>query len=193
MTKIYTLEYTIYEKAVLWFLREFAEEHETLFPSYDTIAASCGMSRRKAISVIKKLVEDGVIEKEQRIKSNGKQTSNELRLCDALLLDKEKPSHAPYKSSSLKSLKLEEEEIIFSGSAVFESEILRYRIPKYIRTKILSQVPNLLVFSSDAIIRTFKKAMNRIRYGGGVYNLPKWFATTLCNEQFYLDQKELAG
>jgi hypothetical protein len=58
--------------------------------------------------------------------------------------------------------------------------------------RIIQEVPGILDYSPDAIIRTFKKAMNRIRIGGGLFNLPKWFATTIRDEQFYLDQQNIA-
>lgn len=188
---IYQLDLPVYEKAVLWFLKEFSQDHKDLFPSYDTIAASCGMSRRKAIYVVKKLVELGLASKEVRIEKVAEQTkqSTNLYTLNAPPAPKNQTfsaSPAPYKSFKL-SLKTEEEEYIYH---VFKEQVGKFKISQEIEQQIINNVPDLLSYSPEAIRRTFKKAMNRIRIGSGIYNLPKWFESTVRNENFYLEQQK---
>jgi hypothetical protein len=198
-----------YERIILITIRGMIEDHgDNVFPAYDTLAQLTGMSERQAIKIVQRLVDRGLLVKTERtVKKSGKyrQLSNSYTLSTALMSHTSEPceqrsdtlgdpsaQRSPYKSSSLKALK-QEEEYINSGSAVFESEILRNQIPKYIRNRILIEINDLYSYSSDAIIRAFKKAILRQRYGSGLYNFAKWFATTLRNEQFYLLQQELAG
>lgn len=42
----------------------------------------------------------------------------------------------------------------------------------------------------EALNRTFKKFMNRARFGG-INNLPQWFSTVLTNEQFTVEQMHI--
>lgn len=190
---IFNLKLPIYEKMVLLFIRELSASHSNVFPDYETIAAACGMSKRKAIYVVKHLIEAGLLTKEFREKIvNGerKQTSNTYELNPSLehsaphapAANDASAYHAPYKA--LNSLNKEEDIYI-----PFENEILRYKIPKSMVRRILNEVNDIHTYSAEAIRRSFKKAMNRVRVGGGLYNFPKWLATTLRNEQFYLDQR----
>jgi DNA-binding Lrp family transcriptional regulator len=208
-TRIYELNLPVYEKAVLWFLKEFAQEHEEIFPFYDTIAANCGMSRRKAIYVVKKLVEAGIIDKTHRAKEVNGEIRQDTNVYDYVDVDvyvhvneikrdedyaspapeiKRSAPDAPY-ISLLNSIKTEEEEYKY---ITFKQQVTKYKIPSEMTRRIIQEVPAILTYSPEAIIRTFKKAMNRVRIGGGLFNLPKWFATTIRNEQFYLDLQNIA-
>lgn len=59
---------TTHEKMVYVILRSFANPHKAeAFPSYETIARMGSMSRRHAINCVKRLVEKGLILKEERL------------------------------------------------------------------------------------------------------------------------------
>jgi hypothetical protein len=56
---------------------------------------------------------------------------------------------------------------------------------------ILKELSNDLdQYQAEAIKRTFKKAIRRIR-NQGISNIPRWFASTLRNEQTTLEQTEI--
>ncbi len=75
---------TIYQKMVFITLCSYANENNTCFPSYQTIADVVGCSRRKVIDIIKELVNLKLIIKH----TDGKTSSNEYEIvtgeCDAL-------------------------------------------------------------------------------------------------------------
>jgi hypothetical protein len=93
-------------------IRAYKDEYGSVFPSYETIAELGGMSKRKAIYVVKELVEWGLVDKEARFREVGgesKQSTNEYRehAQDAIEDEKEDaqdatPSaqYAPYNSST---------------------------------------------------------------------------------------------
>ena len=71
---------TIYQKMAYIVLCSYANDKNICFPSYQTIADDIGCSRRKIISIIKELVEMGIIVKHQRKASNGDPTANEYEI-----------------------------------------------------------------------------------------------------------------
>lgn len=70
-------ELSIYEKMVYCVLCSFADNETGIcYPSYETIAARAGCSRRKAIACIETLVEKGLLRKEERATKNGGNRTN---------------------------------------------------------------------------------------------------------------------
>jgi hypothetical protein len=66
-----------YEKLVYILLCRYANNNNGAFPSYETIAKGVSTSRRKAIDVVRNLVEKKLIEKGERfIKGKNERTSN---------------------------------------------------------------------------------------------------------------------
>src|SRR5690554_7305666 len=65
----------IYEKMVYIFLARCANSGSA-FPSYQTIADNCSISRRKAIDCVNVLFKHGLIIKHKRKKNNGNNNSN---------------------------------------------------------------------------------------------------------------------
>lgn len=73
----YGKEIGVYGIAVYNVIAKFANaDGEGAFPSYQTIADSLGVSRRKVIDAMSQLVELGLIEKEARLDEKGDPTSN---------------------------------------------------------------------------------------------------------------------
>lgn len=70
-------ELSIYEKMVYCVLCSFADNETGIcYPSYETIAARAGCSRRKAIACIETLAEKGLLRKEERATKNGGNRTN---------------------------------------------------------------------------------------------------------------------
>ena len=70
-------ELSIYEKMVYCVLCSFADNKTGIcYPSYETIAARAGCSRRKAIACIETLAEKGLLRKEERATRNGGNRTN---------------------------------------------------------------------------------------------------------------------
>ena len=70
-------ELSVYEKTVYCVLCSFADnETGVCYPSYETIAARAGCSRRKAIACIETLAEKGLLRKEERATKNGGNKTN---------------------------------------------------------------------------------------------------------------------
>lgn len=192
-----------YDRMVLVTIRGLIEDYgDNVFPAYDTIAELTGMSKRQVIRIVQRLANRGLILVDERRDSN-RQLSNSYSLSPELMEfvnPKESECGSPpmvshseqvssYKAIK-KDLKQEEEDILYIP---FENEVLRYKIPQSMARRILNEVNDIRTYSAEAIRRAFKKAMNRTRYSAGLYNFPKWFATTLRNEQFYLDQQAIAA
>jgi hypothetical protein len=64
------------EKLVYIYLCRCGNQGSDAFPSYNTIADKCGISRRKAIDAIKLLYDNGLLLKANRTKDNGDNSSN---------------------------------------------------------------------------------------------------------------------
>jgi hypothetical protein len=75
--KIFDIEFSIYEKIVYMYLCRCGN-NSTAFPSYQTIADKCGMSRKKAIDVIKTLISTGVVYKHERKKKNKNENDSNI-------------------------------------------------------------------------------------------------------------------
>ena len=60
------LDLDIYEKMIYIYLRRCANNGSVPFPSYNTIADKCCMSRRKAIDTVNSLIEKNFLSKEKR-------------------------------------------------------------------------------------------------------------------------------
>ena len=70
-------ELSVYEKIVYCVLCSFADNKTGIcYPSYETIAARAGCSRRKAIACIETLAEKGLLRKEERSTKNGGNRTN---------------------------------------------------------------------------------------------------------------------
>ncbi|NOU98420.1 helix-turn-helix domain-containing protein [Paenibacillus planticolens] len=206
ITSVFELaDLTPYERVTLIYLRTLSLEHASVFPSYETIAQKCGMVRRTAINVIKRLVDAGLITKEHRyriVAADRKQTSNTYEVSapssnSPVETDELAPSNSPYNSNSFKP-KQEEEYINKSTHEIddipylpFENEIKRHKITSETRTAILAHMTeagaDIWHYSAEAIRRALKKATNRMRLGSGLYNPPKWIASAIRNEQMNLD------
>ena len=61
-------------------LANYADESNSTFPSYKTLAALCECNERSVIRAIKVLYDDGMIDVENRFTDSGKQTSNRFIL-----------------------------------------------------------------------------------------------------------------
>lgn len=197
------------DRLVLVYLRSLAEELGAAFPSYETIAAKCGISRRTAINAVKRLVEGKLIKKDHRYKDDVaaeapkaiRQTSNSYRVSiadessSAPLADEVMPPSAPERSSSFNPvIKTEEENIKTHAHAEtpylpFESEIENHAIPSEIRSAILAYIVNVRQYSAEAIRNAFGKAAARIKAGVKFDNFPKWVAVAIRNEDFALSQR----
>ena len=121
-------EIDTYEKLVYMYLARCANHGSTAFPSYNTIADKCSMSKRKAINCVKQLIEVGLIIKHSRKVEKDKNLSNvyevktpsechappseqsapdnehdapNKELTDKELIDKEKKTYITPKRSSL--------------------------------------------------------------------------------------------
>lgn len=73
---IFEIGLNTYQLSVYLYLTRCSNNSATAFPSFKTIAIKCGMSERKAKSVIKELVELRLLKKENRKNNNGGNTSN---------------------------------------------------------------------------------------------------------------------
>lgn len=73
---LYEIGLTTHEIAVYGYLTRCTNTGSTAFPSYNTIAKKCGMSRSKAISTIESLIEKKIVEKKPRANNHGEQISN---------------------------------------------------------------------------------------------------------------------
>jgi hypothetical protein len=197
-----------YERVTLIYLRTLSAEHGAVFPSYETIALKCGMVRRTAINVIKRLVDAGLITKEHRyriVAAERKQTSNSFNCVEPSPVSSNSPveadkpalSNSPYNSNSINT-KQEEESINIPAQEIadipyfpFENEIKRNKITSEVRNAILAHMTaagaDIWHYSAEAIRRAFKKAILRIQLGSGLYNPAKWIASTIRNEQMSLD------
>lgn len=72
---IFDEELTLYEKVVYLYLCR-CSNNSTAFPSYNTIANKCSISRRKAIDVVSTLQEKGFLKKYYRTNENFESQSN---------------------------------------------------------------------------------------------------------------------
>ena len=72
---IFETELSIYEKMVYIYICRCCNNGQTAFPSYQTIADKCSLSRRKAIDAVKVLIEHGYVIKQYHYK-NGENYSN---------------------------------------------------------------------------------------------------------------------
>ena len=61
--------------------------HEYTWPSYDTIAERCGISRRAVINAVNELEAEGIVKREARYKAGNLRTSNAFRINERLLRD----------------------------------------------------------------------------------------------------------
>lgn len=73
---IFDFGLSAYHLAVYSYLARCSNNGSDAFPSYDKIAEKTGMSRRKAVSVVSELIEQGFLLKEENFKSDGSRTSN---------------------------------------------------------------------------------------------------------------------
>lgn len=73
---LYEIGLTTHEIAVYGYLTRCTNAGSTAFPSYNTIASKCGMSRSKAIKTIDSLIEKKIVEKKPRANNHGEQISN---------------------------------------------------------------------------------------------------------------------
>lgn len=64
--KIFEVGLTNYELVTYMYLARCGNHGSTAFPSYNTIANKCGMSRRKAIDTVKSLIEKKLLYKQYR-------------------------------------------------------------------------------------------------------------------------------
>jgi len=71
---------TIYQKMAYIVLCNYANDQNTCFPSYQTIAKGVGCTRRKVINIINELVKMGLIIKHQRKTTGGDATANEYEI-----------------------------------------------------------------------------------------------------------------
>lgn len=74
---------TAHEKLVLCYLAMRANSESECWPSYNTIARDCSISRRSAINVVAALEEKGLLAKSSRSNDLGRFTSNLFRLFSA--------------------------------------------------------------------------------------------------------------
>lgn len=72
---------TAHEKLVYLYICR-CQNNSTAYPSYETIAKCCSISRRQAMNVIKKLVDKKLIVKETKKKDNGGHLSNTYHALD---------------------------------------------------------------------------------------------------------------
>jgi hypothetical protein len=92
------------EKIVLLKIADCAaDDGSHAYPSYETIAGECGMKRRGAIGIVKRLTSKGVLIKEHRTKTNGSPASS-IYTINIELLDHHIPTKTPH-SELVKSRK----------------------------------------------------------------------------------------
>ena len=72
---IFETDLTNNQKLIYLYLCRCTNNGKTAFPSYQTIANKCGMSKRNAIYCVKVLIERSFIVKQYRVKE-GKNNSN---------------------------------------------------------------------------------------------------------------------
>lgn len=75
-----TEELNIYEKAICYQIARYSNNGNVAFPSYNTLAKKCGMSRRKAIETVKELVKKNILIKVTRLGSAETAERNESNL-----------------------------------------------------------------------------------------------------------------
>ena len=75
-----TEELNIYEKAICYQIARYSNNGNVAFPSYNTLAKKCGMSRRKAIDTVKDLVEKNILIKVTRLGNAETAERNESNL-----------------------------------------------------------------------------------------------------------------
>jgi len=73
----------------------------------------------------------------------------------------------------------------------FIQNLNEYKIEAVMGFSILQEVDDLNYYSIEALDRTFKKGINRIRGSKGIVHFPRWFATTIKNEDFQTRQNEV--
>ena len=66
------------EKMILVYLYRCGNQGNAIFPSYNTIAKKCGISRSTTIRAIKSLIDKGAVIKQQRRKSNSYENAANL-------------------------------------------------------------------------------------------------------------------
>jgi len=76
---VFDLGLSVFELAVFCYLARCANNGKVAFPSYNTIARCCGLSRRSAISAVQSLIAKGLLEKEVKRGLLG-YTSNNYRV-----------------------------------------------------------------------------------------------------------------
>src|SRR5690606_34995070 len=72
----------------------------------------------------------------------------------------------------------------------FLEKLKNYKIDENMGYRILEEIGDLNQYSIEAINNVFKKSMVRVR-SQGIIHLPRWFTTTLKNEDFQLQQSEI--
>jgi len=72
----------------------------------------------------------------------------------------------------------------------FLESLKKYKIDENMGSRIIEEIGDLNLYNIDAINNTFKKSIVRVR-SNGIMNLPRWFKTTLQNEDFQVQQSEI--
>ena len=77
---VYNADLSHRAKAVLFYLKDHADNEGKCWPGINTIAAGLNISRSTVKRALRELVETGVVEKEKRWRGNGSLSSNLYRV-----------------------------------------------------------------------------------------------------------------
>ncbi|MGF7033733.1 hypothetical protein J2T17_004681 [Paenibacillus mucilaginosus] len=177
------------DRLVLIYLRSLTAQHGAAWPSYETIAGNCGIVRRTAINVVKRLSEAGYITKEHRYKitdAERLQTSNSYEVADKSSDSPVQSQNAPYNAIAFKPKTEEDENILREAARLKFGPDIAKAVADYARV-----YGGTRQVSTEAIRQAFEKAAVRMRHGSGLLNPPAWIAAAILNEQRNLDQRAI--
>lgn len=180
---IYQLKLPIYEKMVLMLIRDLEAKHETVFPSYETIAELCSMSRRKAVLVVKRLVELGLLSKQLRPDKPLKNDSNVYASApDAPAAEPDSAPCAPYKDPKSLKPKPEEDDIY----KPLGNLLSKFRM-KSLLSAIVTRLPDIHTYHPSALRYAVYVAWLRMSRGDLLYHPAAWIAEAAKNAQLKIE------
>lgn len=170
---IFEIGLDTYEMSVYFYLARLSNNGSTAFPSYKTIGEKSGMSRRKAINVVKALEEKGLLVKATRTSKESLNTSNIYEINPNVSKGGEQGAlgvvhevhqgsaqGAPYKELDYKELNYKENPSVDSKESTKKDSKTEYQfVYDYYLTK-----DNLISHQryTEGMYRAFKKAKREL-------------------------------
>lgn len=147
----------VYEKLVYLYLCRCANNSTSAFPSYQTIAEKCSMSRRKAVNVIDSLVEKKLLSKTVR-RGDEKNQSNLYKVLSA------SAHHAPPSAQHAPPLVHDMHHPSAHGAPYKELFINNQFIKNQVQEEIQESAPTDMenIESESSVMETYTKVFNQI-------------------------------